>query len=184
MQNKTKSAILDLTTVAVFVAIGTALSFLTVQIPVAGILGKQISINLICIYLVAFLYKNPLWAMGAGFAIDFLSTILNSSGGAYNPAFSVAHVLAPLMMWFLFNVLFKKIRFFPVKIPLTVFLVQALIYVPVNSLMLWLFFDSSRSLWAWFMIRIPYLAVDVPALSLLLIVLYPLLLKIKKRHDK
>ena len=92
INKKARSHLFKLTATAVLVAMGTALSFLTVNIPIGGLIAKQISIWLVTIYIVAMLF-GPLYGMAAGFLCDLFSTLLNPSGGGYNPAFAVAHVV-------------------------------------------------------------------------------------------
>ncbi len=179
MKSKKKRLVLaDLTAVAMFIALGTALSFLVVQIPIGGVLIKQFSVWLITLYAVTLLYGAPA-GMAAGFLCDLFSTLFNPSGGAYNPAFAAAHVIAPLIIWLVSGVLLKKTRGF-IKYPVTVIITQTLVYLPVNTFLIWFFF-SSKGFFELLITRSISLIVEIPVFSLLLIAVMPVLQRLKNK---
>ncbi|MBR2327669.1 MAG: hypothetical protein IKA51_03500 [Clostridia bacterium] len=177
-KRKKRLVLADITVVAMFIALGTALSFFVVQIPIGGVLIKQFSVWLITLYAVTLLYGAPV-GMAAGFLCDLLSTVFNPSGGAYNPAFAAAHIIAPIIIWLISGVLLKKTRGF-IKYPVTVLVTQAFVYLPINTLLIWFFF-STKGFFELLVTRSISLIVEIPVFSLLLIAIMPILQKLKNK---
>ncbi len=179
MARKKKRLVLaDITAVAMFIALGTALSFLVVQIPIGGVLIKQFSVWLVTLYAVTLLYGAPA-GMAAGFLCDLFSTLFNPTGGAYNPAFAAAHVVAPVVIWLISCVILKRSKGF-IRYPVTVLITQALVYLPINTFLIWFFF-SSKGFFELLAARSISLIVEIPVFSILLIVIMPILQRLKNK---
>ena len=171
-----------LTATAVMVAMGTALSFVTVQIPLGGVIIKQFSVWLVTVYLVSIIC-GPLYGMAAGFLCDLFSTLLNPAGGGYNPFFAAAHIIAPVVIWLIYAVVFKKVKSIFIKIPVTVAVTQALIYLPINTFLIWYFY-SSKGFFELLATRSLSLIIEIPVFTLLLFALVPLSEKLMEKITK
>lgn len=179
MEKRKKRLVLaDITVVAMFIALGTALSFLVMSISIAGVTIKQFSVWLVTLYAVTLLYGAPA-GMAAGFLCDLFTTLFNPMGGAYNPAFAAAHIIAPVIIWLISGVLLKKTRGF-IKYPVTVLVTQALVYLPINTFLVWIFY-APKGFFELLVARSIPLVVEIPVFSLLLIAIMPILQKLKNK---
>lgn len=108
--------------------------------------------------------------------MDFLSSIL-APVGAYNPIYTLTLLLTGLLIWICYELLFKRVKPAFLRILLTVLLVQALFVWPINTLWTVVFYGSQKGFWGLLISRAPSLLFYIPAFTIALSAIVPILEK-------